>query len=274
MSRERPSLSLAASWLRCAREVVVFTGAGVSAESGIPTFRDGEGFWQHFPVEEFASRKGLVRTAIRKPRRLAEFIHAVLRPIAVAKPNEGHRAIAELEKHVDVTVVTQNIDNLHQEAGSTIVHEVHGSLFEVVTQHGRFGRLLSRRQLLRMAENLDRSRRGWLVLPKILLAIHPMAGLGLRGLHLPRIVLFGDTMNEPAWSKSLEAARSCDCMLQVGASGMVMPAAMLPREAKAAGAKVITIDPSDGEGDVWLQGTAATVLPQLVEAAFGEPHDQ
>ena len=87
--------------------------------------------------------------------RLAEFIHAVLQPIAVAKPNAGHRAISEMEKHVGVTVVTQNIDNLHQEAGSTIVHEVHGSLFEIVTRRGRFLRLLSRRQLLRMAERLD-----------------------------------------------------------------------------------------------------------------------
>ena len=200
MNREQNSLSLAASWLRSAREVVVFTGAGVSAESGIPTFRDDEGFWQHFPVEEFATWKGLVRTAIRRPRRLAEFIHAVLHPIAVAKPNAGHRAIAEMEKHVGVTVVTQNIDNLHQEAGSTIVHEVHGSLFEVVTRRGRFVGLLSRRQLLQIAEALDRARRGWLVLPRVLLAIRPLAGLGLRGLHLPRIVLFGDAMAEPAWS--------------------------------------------------------------------------
>ncbi len=133
----------------------MFTGAGVSAESGIPTFRDDEGFWQQFPVREFATWKGLVRTAIRRPRRLADFIHAVLHPIAVAKPNAGHRAIAEMEKHVGVTVVTQNIDNLHQEAGNTIVHEVHGSLFEVVTRRGRFIRLLSRRQLLQIAEALE-----------------------------------------------------------------------------------------------------------------------
>lgn len=271
MSQE-PTFSLAASWLRAAREVVVFTGAGVSAESGIPTFRDDEGFWQHFPVDDFATWKGLVRTAVRRPRRVAEFIRAVLQPVAIAKPNAGHRAIAELEKHVGVTVVTQNIDNLHQEAGSTIVHEVHGSLFEVVTRQGRFVRLLSRRHLLRIAARLDRARRGWLVLPRVLLAIRPLAGIGLRGLRLPRIVLFGDAMAEPAWTQALEAARRCECMIQVGTSGTVMPAAMLPMEAKAAGANVITIDPNGGEGDVWLQGTAATVLPELVRAAFGNPH--
>ena len=202
MHDDSPSLSRAASWLRAAREVVVFSGAGVSAESGIPTFRDDEGFWQHFPVEEFATWRGLVRTAIRRPRRLAEFIHAVLHPIAVAKANAAHRAIAEMEKQVGVTVVTQNIDRLHQEAGSTIVHEVHGSLFEVVTRRGRFVRLLSRPQLLRMAERLNRARHGWLVLPRVLLAIRPLAGIGFRGLHLPRIVLFGDAMAEPDWSRA------------------------------------------------------------------------
>jgi NAD-dependent deacetylase len=271
MTEEPTSLSLAAAWLRSAREVVVFTGAGVSAESGIPTFRDDEGFWRHFPVEEFATWRGLVRTAIRRPGRLAEFIHAVLHPIAVAKPNAGHRAIADMEKHVGVPVATQNIDNLHQEAGSTIVHDVHGSLFEVITHHGRFVRLLSRRQLLQIAEALSRARRGWLVLPRVLLAIRALAGLGLRGLHLPRIVLFGDAMAEPAWTKALEAVRRCDCMIQVGTSGMVLPAAMLPSEAKAAGAKIITIDPNEGGGDVWLQGTAATMLLRLVEAAFDQP---
>ncbi len=269
MDDEQTFLSLAASWLRSAHEVVVFTGAGVSAESGIPTFRDDDGFWQHFPVEEFATWNGLVRTAIRRPRQLADFVHAVLQPIAAAQPNAGHRAIAEMEKHVGVTVVTQNIDNLHQEAGNTIVHEVHGSLFEIVTRRGRFVGLLSRRQLLQIAAGLDRARRGWLVLPRTLLAIRPICGLGLRGLHLPRIVLFGDAMAEPAWSKSLDIARHCDCVIQVGTSGRVLPAAMLPSEARAAGAKVIKIDPNEGGGDVWLSGTAATERPRLVEAAFG-----
>jgi NAD-dependent deacetylase len=269
MDHDATSLALAADWLRSAREVVVFTGAGISAESGIPTFRDDEGFWRQFPVEEFATWKGLVQTAVRRPRRLADFLNALLHPIAAAKPNAGHMAIAGMEKHVGVTVVTQNIDNLHQEAGSTIVHEVHGSLFEVVTRKGRFLRLLSHRDMLRIAQALDRARRGWLVLPRVLLAIRRLAGLGLRGLHYPRVVLFGDAMAEPAWTRALEAARCCDCMIQVGTSGTVLPAALLPVEAKASGAQVITIDPNDGEGDIWLRGTAATVLPVLIQSAFG-----
>jgi NAD-dependent SIR2 family protein deacetylase len=145
MTEEPTPLLEAADCLRSAREVVVFTGAGVSAESGIPTFRDDEGFWQHFPVVEFATWKGLVRTALRRPRRLAEFLHAVL------------------------------------------------------------------------------------------------------------------------------SARRCGCMIQVGTSGTVIPAAMLPMEAKAAGETIITIDPAGGEGDICLAGTAATVLPRLVDAAFNHP---
>jgi NAD-dependent deacetylase len=269
MAQELPSLAQAARWLHAAREVVVFTGAGVSAESGIPTFRDEAGFWQRFPVEDFATWRGLVRTALGRPRRLADFIHSVLHPIAVAKPNAAHRAIAEMERHTGVTVITQNIDNLHQEAGSTLVREVHGSLFEVVTCRGRFLRLLSRRQLLHIAEALERIRQGKLVLPRLLLAVRPIAGLGLRGLHVPRFVLFGDAVAEPDWSRALEAACRCDCMIQVGTSGTVLPAAMLPMEAKAAGAKVITIDPSEAKGDIWLPGTATTVLPQLLDAAYG-----
>jgi NAD-dependent deacetylase len=263
------SLFRASACLRAASEIVVFTGAGVSAESGIPTFRDESGFWKEFPVDDFATWPGVVRSALVRPRRLAEFIYALLQPIAAARPNAAHRTIAEMEKHVGVTVVTQNIDNLHQEAGSTIVHEVHGSLFEIITRRGRFLYLLDRRRLLRMANSLNRVRRGWIVLPRTLLAIRPMDGLGLRGLHLPRIVLFGDAMAEPAWSKSLEAAENCDCMIQIGTSGNVYPAAMLPQQAKAAGARLITVDPSRGGGDVWLRGTAAEVMPRLVEAAFG-----
>jgi NAD-dependent deacetylase len=265
---ESASLSLAADWVRSARRLVVFTGAGVSAESGIPTFRDAGGFWQRFPVEEFATWAGLQRVMLHEPQRLAEFLHALLYPIAAAQPNAGHRAIAELEKHAQVTVVTQNVDRLHQEAGSTLVHEVHGSLFDVVGRRGRLRHLLSRAELLAIAEAVDRARHRRPILARIALAIRPMAGLAIDGPYRPSIVLFGDAMAEPAWSNGLEAACRCDCMIQVGTSATVMPAAMLPHEAKAAGARLISIDLQDCSGDVWLPGTAATVLPQLVHAAF------
>jgi NAD-dependent deacetylase len=268
MDANSSSLDRAAGWLRSANEVVVFTGAGVSAESDIPTFRDEDGFWQRFPVGNFATWQGILRSAIHRPRQLAEFLYSLIYPIAAAKPNNGHLAIAELENHVGITVVTQNIDNLHQDAGSTIVLEIHGSFFEIVNRKGRFIKILSRKKLLAIGKHLDRICRCKVVLPQLLTAIHPLAGLGFKGFYYPRLVLFGDALAEPAWTRALDAVRHCDCMIQVGTSGMVMPAAMLPLEAKDFGAKIITIDPHEGQGDVWLRGTAATILPQLVRRAF------
>jgi NAD-dependent deacetylase len=265
----RTSLNLAARWLRSAREVVVFTGAGMSAESGIPTFRDEGGLWQEFPPEEFATWHGLMHVTTASPRRVAEFLHALLEPIAAAKPNDGHLAIAALETQVHTVVVTQNIDGLHQEAGSTTVYEVHGSLLKIATRGGKFIKELSRREMLSVVAALDRARRGRFTLPRVLAAIRPLAGVGRRGVYRPRVVLFTDAMAEPDWSASVNAARHCDCLIQVGCSGMVYPAAMVPRDAKSAGARVIAIDPAECPADLWLPGTAATVLPALVQAAFG-----
>src|SRR4029077_4353386 len=113
--------------LKKGKHVVAFTGAGISAESGIPTFRDADGFWQRFPPEKFASWKGLLQTAITNPYSVAEFVLNVVEPIAKASANAGHQAVAELQRHVKTTVVTQNIDGLHQSSGSQNVLQIHGS---------------------------------------------------------------------------------------------------------------------------------------------------
>ena len=118
MPLDAKHLEQAALRLRGARRVVVFTGAGVSAESGIATFRDPEGFWSKFPPEQFGNWDGLARAAAVQPARRIEFLLAVLEPLAVAEPNPAHRAIARLQEHSGVTVVTQNVDRLHQAAGS------------------------------------------------------------------------------------------------------------------------------------------------------------
>lgn len=251
--------------LREAKHVVVFSGAGVSAESGIPTFRDDGGFWTEFPPEIYATWNGILRAAVKEPRRLAEFVHAVIGPIAAAEPNAAHRAIAELEQHKRVTVVTQNIDGLHQAAGSRTVYEVHGSMYEVSSLGGNKLRKLTRDQLKRIAERVRRAKYGALSLARLLVALRPIAGLGVRGAHRPNLVLFGDSLAEPDWTNSLAAAGSCDCLISVGTSGLVLPAAMIPAEAKRTGAKVIQIDPTESGGDVWLRGKAAEILPQLIE---------
>jgi NAD-dependent deacetylase len=258
----------AAEWVRSARELVVFTGAGISAESGIPTFRDNAGLWQEFPPEHFATWHGLLRTAVLRPREFTRFVHAVIEPIAKAAPSPAHRAIAEAEKHVRVTVITQNIDRLHQEAGSTIVHDIHGSLFEICTRGGRFRALVSRRDLQSTADSLRKASRGRCVLPRALFAMRHLIGIGLKGIYSPNLVMFGDAMAEPAWTKALDASRNCDCMIQIGCSGTVLPAASLPHEARASGARLISIDLDDAYGDISLTGRAAEIVPALFEKAF------
>lgn len=261
--------SQAVEALRHAGEIVVFTGAGVSAESGIATFRDADGFWQRFPPEQFANWEGLLRTAATHPRRFAEFVLAVLEPIAAAQPNPAHLAIAEMERHARVTVVTQNIDGLHQEAGSTLVKEIHGTLLEIVDAFtGRLKRLITRRELSDVAAAVRRAAERRFAAARVMQALRPIFGLSLTGGYRPNLVLFGDAMNEPDWSQSLEAAKSCDVLLSVGTSGAVYPAASLPCEAQSAGVTVVTIDPEESGPSVWLRGRAGEMLPRLVGDAF------
>lgn len=268
MSEHADNPSAAADSLRSAKHVVVFTGAGISAESGIPTFRDSDGLWQRFSPDRFATWDGLLKTAVADPRLFAEFLIAVLEPIAVAAPNPAHLAVAELEKHVPVTVITQNVDGLHQAAGSTTVHEVHGSILEIVTLSGRFVRLLSRTEVQEIVRKLREAAEATLVLPKLLTAVRPVLGLGGVSIHRPSIVLFGEAMAEPAWTLAREAAEQCDCMITVGTSATVMPAAMLPGIARSAGARTIDVGIEPGEADFPLTGPAASVLPDLVRKAF------
>lgn len=271
-------LDRAASWLRHARRVVALTGAGISAESGIAPFRgeprgggassgglDGPGLWDAFPPEQFATPGGLARLVVEEPRRLAAFLRAVLEPVAKAAPNAGHAALAALERHRPVVVVTQNIDRLHQDAGSTVVHEVHGSLFDVVDQRRALLRRLQRDDLLRIVRALEEIEGKRFAVPRIARAISPLLGLGPLRAHRPNVVLFGEGMAEPAWSEALDAAADADVMLVVGTSGLVHPAASLPDLARQSGARVIGVGPEPGDADLWLPGRAGDVLPALVE---------
>lgn len=251
--------------------MVVFTGAGVSAESGITTFRDAGGLWSEFPPETFATWNGLLRVLWHEPEQCARFLVNLLGPVAEARPNAAHHAIARLETHFEVTVVTQNVDHLHQDAGSTVVHEIHGSLLEIVALNGRFVRMLTRDRLKHMTGKLKSLSRVRFALPRLIWSLRPMLGLSRRGFIRPRVVLFGEAMAEPDWTQAMEACRSCEVMLVVGTSGAVMPAALLPAEARDAGAKVIAVDPHAPEfADVWLRGTACEMIPELVSRAWDD----
>jgi NAD-dependent deacetylase len=256
--------------LRKAKHVVVFSGAGISAESGIPTFRDDGGFWQRFPPEQFATWSGLLKTALASPHLVAEFVLNVVEPIARAEANPGHQAVAALERKVKTTVVTQNVDGLHQSAGSTEVFEIHGSLLEVIdSSTGEVVQRFDRSQLTQIAETLRKysTRQGSLL--SFLGEFRQLYPFDWLGRHRPNLVLFGDAMAEPAWTKACEAADHCDLLLAVGTSGEVYPAAMLPEHAAAAGATVVTVDPH-ASGNCALIGNAGVVLPKLIGDAFGD----
>jgi NAD-dependent deacetylase len=254
--------------LRKAERVVVFTGAGMSAESGIPTFRDTDGFWKRFPPQQFANWDGLAQTALFNPRSVAEFVLNVIEPIAHATPNAGHLAVAQLQSHVDTKVVTQNIDSLHQSAGSKMVFEIHGSLLQLVdTSNWHIIRRFQREELAAITSTLREyiDRQG--SVDSLLFKLQLQFPFDWCGRHRPNIVLFGEGLAEPAWTNSGQAVNACDVLLVVGTSGEVYPAARLPSRAAANGATVISIDPQPCAG-CWLAGTASAVLPALVKDAF------
>ena len=180
------------------KKVVVLTGAGVSAESGIPTFRDADGLWEGHDVMEVASPEGW-----RKNRELVlDFYNQRRKKALEVKPNRGHEILAELEQHFDVTIVTQNVDNLHERAGSTKVIHLHGSLFE------------SRSTL---DETLVYPIKGW----ELKLGDKCEKGSQLR----PNIVWFGEMV--PMMEVAAKHASQAEIFLVVGTSMVVYPAASL-----------------------------------------------
>lgn len=180
------------------KKLVVLTGAGISAESGIPTFRDAGGLWEGYDVTEVASPEGWERN----PELVLEFYNQRRKTALAVKPNRGHEILADLEKHFDVTVVTQNIDDLHEQAGSTRVIHLHGSLFQ------------SRSTL---DENLIYPIEGWEL---------KLGDLCERGSQLrPNIVWFGEAV--PLMELAIEEAARAEVFLIVGTSLQVYPAAGL-----------------------------------------------
>jgi len=222
--------------------VTVLTGAGVSAESGVPTFRGENGLWKSYRAEELATPGAFARD----PVLVWEWYDWRRQVCAGTNPNAAHHAIAQLDRGLSrFLLVTQNVDGLHARAGSKSIVELHGSIFRArCTGCGR----------------LDED------LPVPLEAIPPMCDCGapLR----PDVVWFGEGLPEEALAKAFEASRSCDLMLVVGSSAVVQPAASIPLLAKQAGSSVIEINPDATPitpfVDMHLEGKAAEILPTLV----------
>ncbi|MET1125005.1 MAG: NAD-dependent protein deacetylase [Archaeoglobaceae archaeon] len=237
----------AAEILANSKHAIVFTGAGISAESGIPTFRGAGGLWTKYDPEEVASISGFRRN----PRAFWEFSRELMGKVT-AEPNPAHYAIAELERMGIVrAVITQNVDALHQRAGSKRVLELHGSL--------------ERLECLDCGERHEWSD----VLPELEKGEVPRCKRCGSYYVKPTVVLFGEPLPRRVLLEAMEEARRCDACLVVGSSLVVYPAAEIPFIAKSSGAKMIIVNAepthADGIFDVVIHAKAGEVLPKIVE---------
>jgi NAD-dependent deacetylase len=239
------ALDRAAALLRRAQRVAVLTGAGVSAESGVATFRGAGGLWEGHRVEEVATPEAFRRD----PLLVWRFYNLRRANLRTVGPNPGHRALAALEQRWGserFTLITQNIDGLHRAAGSRNVLEVHGSLARV------------RCSGCGVVE--DRAAAELPELPRC-----EACGQLLR----PDVVWFGEMLPPDVWRKAAEATATCQCFLVVGTSALVYPAAGLIQAARDVEAGVIEVNleatPARSAADVSLYGPSGQVLPRLVE---------
>lgn len=227
--------------LRESSRLAVLTGAGISAESGIPTFRSPDGIWAKFKPEELAN----INAFMANPERVWEWYDHRRSIVNKAKPNPGHYALVRMEKFFDrVDIITQNVDGLHQRAGSTHVDELHGSLnehrcFDCGAPH----------------EISDEES-----------SVPHCARCG--GLIRPGVVWFGEELPQDVWKRSEEVVREADLFITVGTSAVVYPAASLPLIALAEGAIVLEVNPErtdfTSRAHLFLQGPAGEHLPKIV----------
>ena len=238
------SLEQARALLQQAERVAVLTGAGISAESGVPTFRGAAGLWKQFRAEDLATPEAFERN----PELVWEWYDWRRSLIAKVNPNPGHRALAELERRTPhFTLVTQNVDGLHGRAGSKAILEIHGSIWDL---------------------RCTRCRRWWRD-DTVPLRSTPHCECG--GLARPGVVWFGENLPSDIWKRSRDAVESCDVFLVVGTSAVVYPAASLIPVAASAGAKIIEINVEATAVsrlvNVALTGPAGEILPKLLDQA-------
>ncbi|GBD03799.1 NAD-dependent protein deacetylase [bacterium HR19] len=256
--------------------VIAFTGAGVSAESGIPTFRDKGGLWERFPAETFGVPSGLLGLLFYQPSRLSEFIKAVVEVIERAKPNKGHIALAELEKlGILKCVITQNIDYLHQEAGNKEVIEVHGSITRLRCIICRERKTIEKKKAIEMAlefaekiKSIDLSsiiEKGEITLEEIKekfggsLPVCDYCG----GIMRPDIVFFTEPVQD--LDIAIEKARRSDCCIIAGTSGVVYPAAYIPQIVKMNKGTLIEINPNSQcfPSDIYISDSFANAMEAI-----------
>lgn len=241
---EDEAFELATRMVRVAREIAVLSGAGVSAESGLATFRGHGGLWEGQRVEDVATPQAFQRD----PDLVWRFYNQRRTNLAAVKPNPGHFALVELEKRLgaDFTLITQNVDGLHQAAGSQNVLEVHGSIRRV--------------RCVGCERIVDRGVEALADLPRCEACAEMLR---------PDVVWFGESLPEDIWKRAVDAAQTCDCFIVVGTSAVVYPAAGLIDVARREGADVIEANlersAASDRVDVVLLGPSGTTLSELVK---------
>jgi len=232
---------LIADKLKNAKKIVFVTGAGISQESGIPTFRGTEGLWRKYDPMQLAT----IDAFYDDPKLVWEWYEERRKNILQAKPNAGHFAIAELEKYKDVTVLTQNIDGLHQRSGSTKVLELHGSIIRIKCSVCNF------------KDNI----------PTSFDELPPKCS-SCNNILRPDVVWFGEPLPQDVWNQAIFDANSCDVMIIAGTSLVVSPANTLPVFAKQNNALLVEVNPEEtimsSEMDLSLKMTSAKALPNLI----------
>jgi NAD-dependent deacetylase len=234
--------SVIAAW-EPSKQVVVLTGAGISAESGVPTFRGEDGLWKQYRAEDLATPSAFQTN----PKLVWEWYDWRRGIIGKAEPNPGHRAIAEMEGiFPHFTLITQNVDGLHRRAGNTKIIEIHGNLWD----------------LRCVAEGTVREDTR-VPLPEI----PPLCECG--ALLRPHVVWFGESLDQGDLARAYRFIEECDLLLVVGTSAVVQPVASFPLMAKEAGAFVVEVNrdptPISPIVDASLQGKAGEILPVLLE---------
>jgi NAD-dependent deacetylase len=235
----------AAAVLRGARRIAVLTGAGISAESGVPTFRGPDGLWRKFRAEDLATPEAFARD----PVLVWEWYDWRRGIIAKVAPNAGHVVLARWEtRFPNFTLITQNVDGLHALAGSRRLLELHGNIWK--TRCPDEGRVI---------ENRD-----------VPLSPIPPRCASCGGLLRPHIVWFGEGLDQDILRQAFSDCAQADVMLAVGTSALVHPAASLPLAAAESGATVIEINPDPTpltpHADILLRGKAGEILPRLAAA--------
>ncbi len=248
-------LARAVRWIGASKRLAVLTGAGVSKESGIPTFRDAlDGLWARYDPAELASPDAFARN----PQLVWDWYAHRRETAEGCRPNPAHEALARLEDLLpQVVVITQNVDGFHQLAGSSDVIELHGNLHRYKCSRDCQGEHTP----VPVSDYLQHTSAQGGSVPQC-----PNCG----GLARPDIVWFGEMLPPAAIERAFAVAQGCDVMLVIGTSGMVQPAARLPQIARLQNAVVIDVNPEPNNlasvVDIFLQGRAGEIMPKIAAA--------